>query len=102
MRTRIQGKFLSGSICCFAAAAFMHRDAVKSVSIGKDAYLAEQAQYFDKTLAWSARSPLVSIVGALFVLGFMFVVYELLAFCIARFLQPTVPAAEDQQLGQGF
>ena len=102
MRTQIQGKFLSGILCCFAAAAFMHRDAVKSVSNGKDAFLAEQAQYFDKTLAWSARSPLVSILGALFVLGLMFVVYEIVAFCITRFLYPTAPSVDDQQLGQGF
>jgi hypothetical protein len=80
----------------------IHRDIANKASLGKEAYLAKQSQYFDSILAQGARSPLASLIAQMVIFGTMFVVYELLAVAIAKFLTPSAPAQENQQLGQSF
>jgi hypothetical protein len=80
----------------------IHRDIANKASLGKEAYLAKQSQYFDSILAQGARSPLASLIAQMVIFGTMFVVYELLALAIAKFLTPSAPAQENQQLGQSF
>ncbi len=102
MRPQTLSKFLSALICSFLVGALIHRDSVNNYALGKDAYLAKQAHNFDTSLLTNARMPLVSIIGAVVVLGCVLVFYELLAYAIQRFIAPASPAPENQQLGQGF
>jgi len=87
MRPRTLSKLVSGFFCSLIFAAWIHHSAVREFSAGREAYLAEQASRFDRVVAMNARTPLPGIFGAIFVLGFVFVVYELIAAFADRFME---------------
>lgn len=95
MRPRALSKLVSGFFCCLLFAAFIHHSAVRDFGIGKEAYLAQQTSRFDRIVTANARSPLPGIFGAIFVLGFVFIVYELTAVFAERFMEQ--PAQEQSQ-----
>jgi hypothetical protein len=92
MRPRALSKLVSGFFCSLIFAAWIHHNAVREFSAGREAYLAEQGSRFDRIVAMNARSPLPGIFGAIFVLGFVFIVYELISAFADRFMEK--PAQE--------
>ena len=96
------GRLVSAFSCCLVLGTIIRHDVVNKASLGKEAYLAKQSQYFDNVLAQGTQSPLANLIVQMVIFGTLFVVYELLALAIAKFLTPSAPAQENQQLGQSL
>jgi hypothetical protein len=102
MRPQTLARLVSAFSCCLVLGTIIRHDVLNKASLGKDAYLAQQSKYFDNVLAQGTRSPLASLLVQMVVFSTIFVVYELIALAIAKFLTPAAPPQEDQQLGQSF
>ena len=90
MRPQALSKLVSGFFCSLLFAAWIHHSSVRDFAMGREAYLAEQSSRFDRVVTMNARSPLPSIFGAIIVLGFVLIVYELLAAFADRFMEKPV------------
>jgi hypothetical protein len=102
MRPQALSKLVSGFFCSLLFAAYIHHNSVRDFGRGKEAFLAEQARHFDRSVVLNARTPLPAIIGAVFVLGTVFVVYELIAAFASRFIDEPTPVQQPPQQGQPF
>lgn len=83
MKSHVIGKFLSIAVLIMLLSLAMHHYQVSNGQLGREAYLAKQAERFDKHYA--KPDPLVfDVIGCMFLTLPLFGIYEGIAWVVSR------------------
>jgi hypothetical protein len=83
---RISSRIISAGILAIIMGCSMHVYYVHGGQMGRDAFLAKEAARYDRFFA-QPGSIVIDVIVSLFLLGVLFVAYELIAFVVLKILE---------------